>query len=83
MSLTHRVEGPPGPGWGASREMAGPESPFIRLTLAAEWRWAGGRGQEWRWEMAVLPEGVEGRGRQRRWRVELITLMSEWSPGGV
>ena len=33
--------------------------------------------------MAVLPEGVEGRGRQRRWRVELITLMSEWSPGGV
>ena len=38
MSLTRRVEGPPGPGWDASREMAGPESPFIRLTLAAEWR---------------------------------------------
>lgn len=66
-----------GSGWGASREMAGPESPFIRLTLAAEWRWAGGRGQEWRREMAALPEGVEGRGRQRRWGVEPITLMSE------
>ena len=56
---------------------------FQQASSAAEWRWAGGRGQEWRWEMAALPEGVEGRGRQRRWRVELITLMSEWSPGGV
>lgn len=27
--------------------------------------------------MAALPEGVEGRGRQRSWGVEPITLMSE------
>lgn len=27
--------------------------------------------------MASWPEGVEGRGRQRRWGVEPITLMSE------
>lgn len=27
--------------------------------------------------MAALPEGVEGRGRQRRWGVEPFTLMSE------
>lgn len=52
------MEGPPGLAKGASREMAGPELPFFKLSLAAEWRWPWVRGQEWRWEMVVQPKPV-------------------------
>lgn len=53
------------PWMGCQQGMAGPQSPFIKLYLAAEWRRTRVRGQEWRWEMVALLEGVEGRGSQR------------------
>ena len=50
------------PWMGCQQGMAGPESPFIKFSLAAEWRQARVRGQEWRWERVAPLEGVEGRG---------------------